>query len=207
MLAQNICIVIERHMPTLKNNRHEQFARNLVEITKSGGTHGRAYHEAGFKSEGAAADVCASKLLSDTKNGIAERVRELMANGAKRVEVSVASLLRELELARSAAQTDGQFSSAVAAISGKFRVAGLDREDGIGGSEFAKCETADEVMRVLMANETPTEVLEQLTDLQAEVERYAANLATLVPGSEPARPRPNEIALSLARSLPRRRRR
>jgi hypothetical protein len=194
-------------MPTLRNPKHEQFAQNLARIGKTGGTQGNCYTHAGYRCENGAAEAAASRMLADVRNGVADRVKELMSAAGKRVEVSVASLLRELEEARSAAQSDKQFSSAVAAISGKFKVGGFDREDGIGGSEFAKCETADEVMRVLMANETPTEVLEQLTDLQAEVERYAANLATLVPGSEPARLRPNETALSLARSLPKRRRR
>jgi len=192
-------------MPTLKNPKHEALAQLIPQGARNGWTQGECYQRAGYRCSGHAAEVAASRLLKNVD--IQTRIAELQAPAIRKTGVTVASLLRELELARSAAQTDGQFSSAVAAISGKFRVAGLDREDGIGGSEFAKCETADEVMRVLMANETPTEVLEQLTDLQAEVERYAANLATLVPGSEPARPRPNEIALSLARSLPRRRRR
>lgn len=86
-------------MPALKNIRHEQFARNLLAMTKTGGTQGNAYSKAGFKSEGAAADVCASKLLKIT-NGIAKRVEELMQNGAKRAEVTVQSLLAELEEAR-----------------------------------------------------------------------------------------------------------
>jgi hypothetical protein len=110
-VVRSATAVIKRGMPALKNIRHEQFARNLVAMTKTGGTQGNAYSKVGFKSEGAAADVCASKLLKITKNGIAKRVEELMQNGAKRAEVTVQSLLAELEEARAGAQDDKQFAT------------------------------------------------------------------------------------------------
>jgi hypothetical protein len=50
-------------------------------------------------------------LLKITKNGIAKRVEELMQNGAKRAEVTVQSLLAELEEARAGAQDDKQFAT------------------------------------------------------------------------------------------------
>jgi hypothetical protein len=192
-------------MPTLRNPKHEQFARNLVEMTKTGGTRGNAYSKAGYRCENGAAEAAASRMLADVKNGVADRVRELMAGGAKRAEVSVASLLDELEQARSAAQNDGQFSSAVAAIAGKARLTGLDRaENGGTGSAFSHCETESDVMRVLLADQSVNEVLESLAAMSAQVEAYAASHATLVSATEPARPRPGETDLSLA--LHRRRR-
>jgi hypothetical protein len=120
-----------------------------------------------------------------------------MQGGAKRAEVTVASLLRELEQARASAQDDGQFSAAVQAIAGKARLSGLDRENG-GGSEFAKCETIDDVMRVLLDGETVSEVLSGLDQLRSEVENYAASHATVVAAADPDRRRINETEAALA---------
>jgi ethanolamine utilization microcompartment shell protein EutL len=120
-----------------------------------------------------------------------------MPGGAKRAEVTVASLLRELEQARASAQDDGQFSAAVQAIAGKARLSGLDRENG-GGSEFAKCETIDDVMRVLLDGETVSEVLSGLDQLRSEIENYAASHATVVAAADPDRRRINETEAALA---------
>ena len=195
-------------MSALKNLKHEAFARNLVEMTKSGGTQGNAYTRAGYRCENGAAEAAASRMLADVKNGVADRVKELMAGGAKRAEVTVASLLNELEQARIGASDDGQFSAAVQAIAGKARLSGLDRtENGGTGSEFSRCETVDALMQSLLASETVSSVLESLDVLREEVEAYAASHATLVPATEPARPRApgSEVSLALYRPKPRRR--
>jgi hypothetical protein len=169
---------------------------------------GTCYSRAGYASEGTTADVCASKLLAIAKNGIAERVREIVGHGAKKAAVTVASLLSELEQARASAQDDGQFSAAVQAIAGKARLSGLDRENGGGGSEFAKCESIDDVMRVLLADETPSEVLSGLDQLRSEVENYAASHATVVAAVDPVWSRApdseTEKALALLRPMPKR---
>jgi hypothetical protein len=197
-------------MPTLRNPRHEAFARNLVEITKSGGTRGRAYTAAGYRAGNGAAEANASRLLSNANNGVADRVKELMAGGAKRAEVSVASLLNELEAARAGATSVEQYGAAIQAIAGKARLAGLDRENGdAGGSMFSKCETVDQVMAMLVAEcGSPAQALAEFDELRGMIETYAASHATLVEAAEPARPAPgSELAQSLALFRPKYRRR
>jgi hypothetical protein len=187
-------------MPALKNNRHEAFAQMLVEGQRRGWTQGACYSRAGYNAEGQVAEANASRLLKNAENGVFQRVQELMAGGVKRAEVTVASLLNELEMARAAAHDDKQFSSAVAAISGKFKVAGFDnRESGIGGSsEFAKCESIDDLMRTLLAGyESPAAALAELRELCTMIEDYAASHAVTIAPAAPARSRPNEAELSL----------
>ena len=65
----------------------------------------------------------ASQLL--TKPKVAERLRELQESAAARAEVTVASILNELEDARKLAEKINQPSAAVAATLGKAKVAGL----------------------------------------------------------------------------------
>jgi hypothetical protein len=193
-------------MGPLKNPKRELFARGLAEIGKTGGSHGSAYARAGYRCTNGAAEAAASRMLADVKNGVADRVRELMAGGAKRAEVTVASLLNELEQARAAAHSDGQFSAAVAAIAGKAKLSGCGAENGGSGSEFSKCETISDLMRVLMASESASSVLESLDVLRAEVIGYAANNATVIPATEPARPREPGTEADRSLALFRRRR-
>jgi hypothetical protein len=175
-------------MPALKNLKHEAFARNLVEMTKTGGTHGNAYSRAGYRCENGAAEAAASRMLADVKNGVADRVRELMAGGAKRAEVTIASLLNELETAREGAVDDRQFGAATAAIIAKAKLVGLDRENGGAGSEFARCETVDDLMRMFLSDQSPAEALASVDVLREEIEAYAASHATVI-RAEPDRPR------------------
>ena len=182
---------------SLKNPRHELFCQLTPQGAKNGWTQGELYQRAGFKARGHSAETLGSNLLKKVE--IQQRIAELQAPAVRKAGVSVASLLAELEQARSAAQSDGQFSSAVAAIAGKARLSGLDRaENGGSGSEFSKCETINDVMRVLMASQSAGSVLESLDTLRSEIEAFAANNATVIPAAEPARRRPDEAALSLA---------
>jgi hypothetical protein len=72
----------------LRNVKHEAFARNLVEMTKTGGTQGNCYSKAGYRCENGAAEAAASRMLADVKNGVADRVKELMQGGVRRAEVT-----------------------------------------------------------------------------------------------------------------------
>src|SRR5215472_11588624 len=81
------------HMPTLKNPRHESFARRVAE----GDTSATGAYREGYASTGHGAEVNASKLLRKTE--VQARIAELQAAAAKKTIVSVASLLDELEAA------------------------------------------------------------------------------------------------------------
>jgi hypothetical protein len=101
-------------MPTLKNPRHEKFAQEIAK----GKTATAAMAAAGYS------DPRNSTRL--TKNDeISRRIDELMERGAARAEVTVASLLGELEEARQLALRLGQASAAVQCTMGKAKILGL----------------------------------------------------------------------------------
>jgi hypothetical protein len=102
-------------MGTLTNPRHERFAQALFE----GETADAAYLKAGFKANRGNA----SRLKAN--ENISARLAELQAAAAKASEVTVQSLLGELETARVRADNAEQFSASVRAIEAKARVSGL----------------------------------------------------------------------------------
>lgn len=102
-------------MPVLPNAKHERFAQELAK----GKTQAEAYQSAGYKPS----EPNASRLTSNDK--VAARVAELQERGAIRAEVTVASIIAELEEAREIAKTAAQASPMVAASMGKAKVAGI----------------------------------------------------------------------------------
>ena len=136
-------------------------------------------------------------------------MQELMANGAKKAAVTVASLLAELEQAREGATTDRQFGAATAAIIAKAKLAGVGHENGGGsGSAYDKLETVEQVIAALVAEcgGSPAQALAEFDELRRMIEDYAASHAVVI-SAEPARPRPDEARLSLQYRQPKRRRR
>lgn len=92
-------------MPVLTNPKHERFAQELAK----GKTADEAYVIAGYKeNRGNAATLKAKQIISD-------RISELLERGAKRVEVTVESLIAEAEEARQLALANKQAAAAVAA--------------------------------------------------------------------------------------------
>jgi len=108
-------------MPLLKNQKWERFAQELAK----GKTAGEAYVLAGYKAN----DGNAIRLKGNER--LLARVQELLGRSAARAEVTVASILNELEEARKLAAEINQPSAAVAATLGKAKVAGLivDRKE------------------------------------------------------------------------------
>ena len=104
-------------MPKLENHKHELFAQALAKGEPSAA----AYVQAGYSfNEGNA-----SRLKSNEK--VIARVAELQERGAKRAEVTIASLVEELEQARLAAlkAPTPQSGAAVTASMGKAKLLGL----------------------------------------------------------------------------------
>lgn len=102
-------------MTILPNARHESFAQALAK----GKSAAEAYVEAGYKPSRSAA----SRL--STNVNIERRVAELQGRAAKKVEVTLESLLNELEEARTLAMGEKQTSAAVSATMGKAKLTGL----------------------------------------------------------------------------------
>src|ERR1700726_238677 len=170
-------------MPMLHNPKHENFCQLTLQGAKYGWTQADIYKRAGYRATGHSAEMAASRLMK--KDEIQRRIAELGEPAVRRSGVSVASLLAELEQARVGAHDDRQFSAAVQAIAGKARLAGLDRENGDGGGgQFSRCESIDDIMRVLLAEQSAAEVLESLAAFSAQVEAYAASHAIVISSAE-----------------------
>ena len=103
-------------MPILRNARHEKFAQ---ELAANGVSAYQAYINAGFRPS----RQNAARLRA--KEDIAARVLEIQAAGAKSAEITVASLIEELEAARVKATDLNQLSAAVRATAEKARISGL----------------------------------------------------------------------------------
>ncbi|HEY1472946.1 MAG TPA: terminase small subunit [Pseudolabrys sp.] len=156
-------------MPPLKNNRHERFALALAE----GRSATEAYSQAGYKP----CRQNAARLM--TKDDIKARLAELQAVAAKKTEVTVESLLAELEQARIRADGLDQLSAAVKAISEKARISGLlvQKVEVGGPGDFAHCDSfadlADHMLREFPSSnfreitERDREGLAELLDRQA----------------------------------------
>ncbi|SOC45750.1 terminase small subunit [Rhizobium subbaraonis] len=106
-------------MAVLKNARHERFAQAVAK----GMSATEAYAEAGYKG-----DRTAASRLSTNVN-VGQRVSELQAKTAKKVEITVDSLAAELEEARALAIKERQSSAAVSATMGKAKLFGLGVEN------------------------------------------------------------------------------
>ena len=120
-------------MPILRNQRHEAFARALAK----GKTATEAMAVVGYR------DPRNSTRL--TKNDeIRRRVEELQALGASSAEVTIGSLLEELEHARLLAIRRGQAAAAVAASLAKAKLTGLPTDGDQVGQQIIIAITPDE---------------------------------------------------------------
>jgi hypothetical protein len=130
-------------MAPLRNTRHEKFVQSLLE----GKSAAAAYEEAGYAKD----DGNATRLAKNPK--VIERLTELQNAIAEKIQVTVESLVNELEEARKRADSLDQLSAVVKAISEKARISGLmvqKIEVGAPG-DFSKCETIEAVVDELLA--------------------------------------------------------
>jgi phage terminase small subunit len=133
-------------MPPLKNNRHELFCLALAE----GQSANQAYERAGYTPN----DSNCIRLRQHPK--VQARLNELQAEAAKKSEVTVQSLLAELEDARAKASSLDQLNAAVRAIEAKARVSGLlvqkiEQRVTIE-DQYESAATADELCRMFALN-------------------------------------------------------
>lgn len=103
-------------MGVLKNARHERFAQAIA----TGKTVTEAYVIAGYKDN----DGNASKMAA--KPEITGRVKEITGKGAELAQVTVASIIVELEEARALAAELDMPAPMIAASLGKAKVANLN---------------------------------------------------------------------------------
>jgi phage terminase small subunit len=128
-------------MPPLPNPRHEKFAQELA----SGHSASEACILAGYKFNSG------NCIRLKGNERIASRVDELQKRAAARAEVTIASLVSELEEERVEALHRGQISAAVAATMGKAKVTGqiVDRAEIRQSDEFSGM-TADQLREFIV---------------------------------------------------------
>lgn len=101
-------------MPVLRNPRREKFAQEIAKAKTA---------TAAMAAAGYSDPRNSTRLMKNDE--IRGRIRELKERGAARAEVSVASLLVELEEARKLALKHRQASAAVQCSMGKAKLCGL----------------------------------------------------------------------------------
>ena len=106
--------------------KQENFCLAYIETGNASEAYRSAYDAENMKAE--TIHVKASELLSSDK--VSVRVKELRDKAAKRNQITVDDLIRELEEARIAALTaeTPQSSAATAATMGKAKLLGLDKQ-------------------------------------------------------------------------------
>ena len=110
--------------------KQEAFAQAYVELGNASEAYRRAYNAENMKTETIHVKAC--ELLGNGK--VAARVAELQENVQRVHNVTIASLIAELEEARQVAKGREQGAAMVQATLGKAKLAGLDKEPEIEGS-------------------------------------------------------------------------
>jgi hypothetical protein len=128
-------MIEDRTMPPLNNPRHERFAQE-------GRTEDESYVLAGYKAN----DGNCIRLKGNER--VQARLIELQAAAAKASEVTVETLLAELEAARARADSLEQLSAAVKAIDLKAKVSGVmvQRIEVGGPKAFDDCQSMEDLM-------------------------------------------------------------
>lgn len=110
-------------MPILRNQRHEAFAQELA----AGERASEAYLRAGYRPN------YGNCIRLKGNERIVARVAELQSQGATMAVVTIATLVHELDEARSVALARGQASAAVKATMSKAKLTGqLTDSSGVG---------------------------------------------------------------------------
>jgi hypothetical protein len=118
--ARHPAVRYDGTMPALKNARQERFVQGLMKGQKQH----VAYERAGYRAKTrTVADVNATRLSSLPH--VRARLAELQERQAKRLDVTVDDLIRELEAARVKAMRAKQLAAAIAATMGKARLLGF----------------------------------------------------------------------------------
>jgi hypothetical protein len=126
----------------LRNPRHETFVQLLLQ----GETATDAHEKAGYARD----DANATRLAKNP--AVIERLTELQSAVAEKTQVTVESLVNELEEARKRADSLDQLSAVVKAISEKARISGLmvQKVEVGGPGDFSACETVEAVVDDLL---------------------------------------------------------
>jgi len=150
-------------VPILRNQKHEIFAQELAK----GETVHQAYINAGFRAHYGNS----SRLRGDER--ISARVLEIQQAAATSAEVTVASLLAELEEARSKATSLNQLSAAVRATAEKAKISSLlvEKQQVEVITDQYEPQTANEVLARILARlgEKPARALAETFNIEFDL--------------------------------------
>jgi hypothetical protein len=182
-------------MPALKNAKHERFCQNIVLAKETRWTNGEAYSLAGYSCDGNAAEACASRLLRSDK--VQQRIAEIQAPVVRKAQVTVDSLVCELEANIKRADTLGQAGAINGAVALMAKLKGMliDRTEVGAPGEFAHLQTREEVYAKL-AEELGDEVAAILQDALAR--REAGEHALVIEHVPATKPNGHAIETRLA---------
>lgn len=189
-------------MPRLTNELHERFCQLLPVVRKRGGSNSDAYREAGGTGTKRAAEVSASRILH--RPDVQARLAELAAPAVRKAQVSMDSLIQQLDSVFDGAAADKQWNAAGSAAAMKAKLTGYLRERlEIGGpGDFDACQTPAEIFAKIR-HESDDALRDWLEALEAITEAITGELAFRainVPSASPASHSPyvDEAAASLA---------
>jgi hypothetical protein len=199
-------------MPALRNSKHEAFAQQMIQGQKFGWTRGAAYSRAGYKAEGESAEAAASRLLGNVKSGVAARLAELAGAGARRAEVTAASLIEKLDRVYDGASAAAQFSAAGRAVEAQAKISGVGAADRVEVNQvgsFGGGFSLEELVRDIGRGDPAVALAsfdEVMGEIRAELLDLAAAHAKVVVDASSLSHRPNgEAALALELLRPGRR--
>jgi phage terminase small subunit len=189
-------------MPALPSAKRELFCQLTLQGAKYGWSQADIYKRAGYRSSGHSAEVAASRLLKNVE--VQQRIAELSAPAVKRAQITVQTLLSELEATIAGAREAKQFGAVNGSLTLMGKLTGLLRDQiEVGGvGDFSRCESSEQVIDALFAalGNDPHAVLAGLDEMRAEVEARAATMAVnITPPSAPRRVDETERALALLR--------
>jgi hypothetical protein len=161
--------------------RQRAFATAIFKSPKTGQSQAACYASAGYRAEGHAAEVNASRLLKNAE--VQAMIDQLARPVIKKARVTIESLLDQLDETITAARADGQHNVVVNALTLSAKLVGLLRERiEVGGAgEFAGAKDASEIVAIFISEMgSPAEALLMIEDMRARVEALAADEAVPV---------------------------
>src|SRR5262249_25513295 len=122
------------NMAPLTNQKHEAFVRNVLKTPKTKWSQAQCYEAAGYRSSGHGSAVLGSRLLKKVE--IMNRVQELGRPAVRNAQVTLQSLLVELDRTIADARADKSHSAVVAALGLVTKIASMLHERADHDSEF-----------------------------------------------------------------------
>jgi len=168
-------------MPPLDNPRHEAFAQELFRGLTEGRTRAECYSRAGYTKNPNSASADSARLLNASQH-IIERVRELQEQAAASADVTVQTILAELEEARRMSREQKQGSAMTAASMGKAKIVGLDVhrvEQGRPG-DFSGLRSKEDLAEKYLIEHGATNITEEMRKTMVEeLERHCAAVSAI----------------------------